>query len=186
MAFVQAKCDECGGILAVDDCQETSTCPFCDNQFNVKEAIKNYYYPTDGSDNNEENNESKDRDFIIVKGTLKSYLGTKKEIVVPAGVEYIGKAAFKDRSITSITMQNGVVGICNNAFKGCLDLETVIIPGSVTQIGGGAFDNCRSLKSVVIPDSVTEMYDAFSNCTALIDIKLSNNLSWIHGYTFYK
>ena len=71
MAYVQAKCKECGGILAVDDCQETSVCPFCEEEFDVKEAIKEYYFPHDEKHKTIDD-ETLDTDYIIVNGTLKS------------------------------------------------------------------------------------------------------------------
>lgn len=42
MPFVQAKCPECGGILAVDDNLKAAVCQFCNNAFIVQEAVNNY------------------------------------------------------------------------------------------------------------------------------------------------
>ena len=42
MPFVQAKCPECGGMLAVDDSKKAAVCQFCGEAFIVQEAINNY------------------------------------------------------------------------------------------------------------------------------------------------
>ena len=51
------------------------------------------------------------------------------------------------------------------------NVESYVIPSSVTSIGDWAFSNCDSLSEIVIPSSVTSIGDgAFSNC------KFPNNL----------
>ena len=42
MPFVQAKCPECGGVLAVDADKKAAVCQFCGEPFIVQEAINNY------------------------------------------------------------------------------------------------------------------------------------------------
>ena len=62
----------------------------------------------------------------------------------------------------------------NTLIVGC---KTTKILSSVEVIGRNAFANCSDLESIVIPDSVTKMgYWAFSGCSGLKQIKLSKNL----------
>lgn len=42
MPFVQAKCPNCGGMLAVDDSKKAAICQFCEDAFIVEEAVNNY------------------------------------------------------------------------------------------------------------------------------------------------
>lgn len=42
MAFVQAKCTNCGGILAVDNEKDAAICEFCGTPFVVEKAVNNY------------------------------------------------------------------------------------------------------------------------------------------------
>ena len=42
MPFVQAKCPECGGMLAVDDSKKAANCQFCGKAFIVQDAVNNY------------------------------------------------------------------------------------------------------------------------------------------------
>ena len=48
-----------------------------------------------------------------------------------------------------------VTSIGYNAFDGCYDLTSIIIPEGVTSIGFGAFSFCESLTSITIGGSVT-------------------------------
>lgn len=42
MAFVQGKCENCGGILAVDPSLKAAICPFCGTAYVVQDSINNY------------------------------------------------------------------------------------------------------------------------------------------------
>ena len=83
----------------------------------------------------------------------------------------IGNAAFRDCSLTSVTIPNSVTSIGNYAFADCSRLTSVTIPNSVTSIGNGVFMGCSSLTSVTIPNSVTSIgNDVFERCRGLENI----------------
>ena len=68
----------------------------------------------------------------------------------------------------SVAIPNSVTSIGDDAFSGCISLESVTIPNSVTSIGDDAFSGCSSLESVTIPNSVTSIGDdAFYDCNDL-------------------
>jgi len=50
MPMVQAKCENCGGILAVDSDLKAANCPFCGTAYIVQDSI-NYYNSTVNIDN---------------------------------------------------------------------------------------------------------------------------------------
>lgn len=62
-----------------------------------------------------------------------------------------------NKSITHITIPEGVTTIEKWAFSGCSSLKSIKIPNSVTTIGDGAFRGCSSLQSIDIPNSVTKI-----------------------------
>ena len=75
--------------------------------------------------------------------TLVAVPGGLKRVMIPAGVQCIGKEAFFE----------------------CEQLEAVTIPDSVTRIEEGAFWRCHRLKDVQIPSNVTSVGDrAFLEC----------------------
>jgi len=95
-------------------------------------------------------------------------------LTILEGVKTIGDHAFAESGLTSVTIPEGVETIGESAFFSC-NLTSLIIPESVTTIGGGAFWNCR-LTSIVIPEKVTTIgYYAFYGCTNLISINVSNS-----------
>ena len=64
-----------------------------------------------------------------------------------------------------------VTEIGDSAFELCRSLTSITIPEGVTSIGEGAFRECTSLTSITIPSSVTSIGDsAFSVCYALAEV----------------
>jgi len=79
-----------------------------------------------------------------------------------------------------------VTNIGKNAFEGCINPTSVIIPNSFTEIGKEAFQNCPGLVSVTIPSSVTSIGDnAFYYCSSLTNITIPNSVTSIGDYAFY-
>ena len=101
-------------------------------------------------------------------------------------VTTIGKAAFKDSSLKSITIPNSVTTIGDDAFENCDSLTSITIPNSVTTIGEYAFRSCDSLISITIPNSVTTIEEfAFGNCNSLKSITIPDSVTTIEGFVFY-
>ena len=81
-------------------------------------------------------------------------------------VTTIGNSAFRECSITSITIPDSVTSIGSSAFNRCSTLTSITIPDSVTSIGESAFYGCSSLTSITIGKGVKAIgYSAFSDCT---------------------
>ena len=75
-------------------------------------------------------------------------------------VEKIGNEAFQYRTnLTTITIEEGVVGIGDKAFYYCFNLITINIPNSIITIGNSAFQHCGSLSSITIPNGLTSIGD---------------------------
>lgn len=110
--------------------------------------------------------------------------GSLNSITIPNSVTTIGESAFRDcRTLPSVTIPNSVTTIGKAVFAGCLNLATVTIPNSVTTIGEWAFDRC-ALISVEIPNSVTAIgCGAFSGCD-LTSVTIPSSVSSIEDQTF--
>lgn len=76
----------------------------------------------------------------------------------PDGMVYAGKIAYKYKGVmppgTTISLEEGTLGIAASAFKDIGGLENIRIPNSVITIGESAFENCIDLVNIEIPNSV--------------------------------
>ena len=106
--------------------------------------------------------------------------------VTVIGGSKIGLSAFnKCTSLSSVTVEDGVVELCEYAFNNCTSLSSVSLPESVTTIGNYAFYGC-DLSSITIPPRVTSIGDkAFYYCRSLTSIEIPNSVLRIGDYAFY-
>ena len=108
------------------------------------------------------------------------------------------RAFYKCRSLTEVTIPDGVVSIEDYAFYLCSNVNSITIPSSVKSIGVESFSGCSlvqniqlptgvekigdqcfagtSIEEIAIPDSVIEMGgNIFNNCNSLKTITLPKN-----------
>ena len=71
------------------------------------------------------------------------------------------------KSFNEFQYFTGVKEIQNDAFSLCLNLESIILPKSVTAIGDRAFINCSNLTELGIPDGVRSIGSRALSSTAL-------------------
>ena len=131
MPFVQAKCPECGGMLAVDEEKRLAVCQFCGEPFVVQEAVNNYNtYNTTNNNYNTTHNygdgttvnvyEDTNIDFVIEAGVLKEYHGESVDVIIPDTVLEISSECFKGMNLSSIRFPKSLKHLDNvdeNLFK---------------------------------------------------------------------
>ena len=89
------------------------------------------------------------------------------EITIPEKVTHLGKTYT-------------VVGIGERAFAGCISLQSVKLPTSVTKINPQMFALCISLQSITIPKGVEYIgEEAFYDCWNLQTIFVPSSLEYI-------
>ena len=94
-------------------------------------------------------------------GAFNKFIGIKKFVVDKDNPNYCSLNGVLYSKDMSILLQ----APCN--------IESLLIPSSVTEISWWAFSDCTSLTSIEIPDSVTKIgYHAFSDCTSLTELHL--------------
>ena len=87
-------------------------------------------------------------EYYILDGraTITNYSGSEHVLDIPSSINgapvvEIGNFAFEDcKSLTSVTIPEGVISISNYAFSGCENLENISVPNSVLKISETAFD----------------------------------------------
>ncbi len=101
---------------------------------------------------------------------------TDTDIVIPTTYEglpvtCIGGSAFRgNKSLTSLTVQEGLIDINSNAFYGCTQLTQVTLSDTVEHIGEFTFCLC-ALTEIYIPASVTSIQrETFDYCNSITKI----------------
>ena len=112
--------------------------------------------------------------------------GSIKSVHIPATFGTVPANMFTgNKTITSVTIGDGITSIGSKAFVGCSALTDVEIPGSVTTIAGEAFADCSVLTSIVIPSSVTSLGAwAFRFCSSLESVEIQGEITTIDSYVF--
>ena len=165
---------ECGDKTYTGETTTRDDCSECGGE--VKYAVEGGYLTFD-----KKTGTITDCDSSVTKANIPH---TIKGVTVTS----IGEEAFYNcRSLTSVTIPDGVTSIGEDAFWNCTSLTSVTIPDSVTSIGDWAFSGCKSLTSVTIPDSVTSIGEyTFSQCTSLTSVTIPDSVTSIGGQAFYK
>lgn len=126
-------------------------------------------------------------DGIVYTSDMKALIAglpSKKDVVIPEGVEEIHENAFYRCNIESVIMPDSlkVIGTC--AFQECKMLNTVKFGSGLTRICERAFSACKNLKKVVLPDRLERMdSSAFSN-SGLESITLGSGLNSLSDCVF--
>lgn len=78
-----------------------------------------------------------------------------------------------------------VIGIGDNAFSSCNNLQSILLPDGILYIGKESFLNCSSLTQVDLSESICEIREsAFNGCKALEKIIIPNNVINVEDYLF--
>ena len=123
---------------------------------------------------------------------ITGYRGSASSVTVPntvngTPVTAIGSDAFRAcLTLNSVSLPGSVTVIGSGAFMGCTTLRTVSFGGGITSIGDYAFSGCSSLASVTFPGSLTSIgYAAFEGCNSLINAVIPNSVTAIGDNAFH-
>lgn len=107
--------------------------------------------------------------------------------VIPDGITSIGRYAFAESGLKTVSWPASVTEIKEGCFSRCNSMTDFTWPASVEEIPSNCFISSSALIRVVIPDGVTRIkQSAFSYCTALKDITVPSSVTSIENDAFYK
>ena len=127
--------------------------------------------------------------IVNYNGILLQYTGNSKNVVIPSGINIIGKEAFMNCNVESVHISTDVKIIQESAFENCSSLKSIVVDGnasSLADIEASAFKNCTSLESISFSKNIQKIGEyAFYNCYNLDNVVLdSDNLTVIEKYSF--
>jgi hypothetical protein len=120
---------------------------------------------------------------------ITGYRGSTKDLVIPPAINgipvaAIGRAAFRNLALSSVTIPESVTFIGDLAFADN-ELTELVLNEGLEVIGISAFSN-NKLTNIVIPDSVTAVrYGAF-NRNPVTAISISNRITAVMPRVFSK
>lgn len=129
-------------------------------------------------------------DFIGDTVIIEGYYGDDTDLVIPATIEgcpvtAIGEYAFSYCDMETVVIPDTVTAIEAFAFDSCKLLESVTLPKELQVLGEGAFASCKKLTAIVIPDGVTEIGEmCFDYCLSLETVVLPDSLTTIGEWAF--
>lgn len=99
---------------------------------------------------------------------------------------YIFNKPFGDipSTLKSVTILGGTV-LRDNAFAGCKNIETIILPDTIVEIGNSAFASCKALTAISIPNKVAIIPNyAFQGCGKIKNITIPASVEAISKKAF--
>lgn len=105
-------------------------------------------------------------DYTMNDGTLTRYKGTQENVILPPIVTSVASGCFDGTAVKSINVNEGVLEIQAEAFKGATLLNTVNLPSSLTSIGSNAFvDTAIETINIDAMTPPTVLADTFTGLT---------------------
>ncbi len=127
-----------------------------------------------------------------------------ESIVIPEGIKFIGRNAFSNTRIKTLTIPDSVVGgygektgnlptpekgnynvenyywPLTDICSGCTQLEKVVLGDGITHLGGYSFSLCSNLKEIDFGNNLQAIaMRAFYECTGLKSVKLPKSLVYL-------
>lgn len=107
------------------------------------------------------------------------------KLVLPEGIEKVGKYSFDSTNITEIQFPESITTLDSYAFSHCSNLKEIKIPDSVTSIGTYCFYQTNSHSSMYIGTGISTLPNfALSHCGTTKTISLPANIKQIASSNF--
>lgn len=126
------------------------------------------------------------KDTAMISNHAFDYHYGIESVTIPDNVIYLGKFAFRNCGMKSVTLGSGLKEISEGAFRDCYNLKNIVIPNGITSIGDSAFESCDDLVTLNIPSNVEVIGNsAFRECTMLANVTINKGVKIIGEYAFY-
>lgn len=109
-----------------------------------------------------------------------------EEVELHPDTKIIGGSLFEsEKSLTKVTLNEGLEVICASAFRSC-PFESIVIPSSVKRIDQYAFASCANMTTCTISGNSLETIgnEAFSGTVKLASINIPSSVKEVGSYAF--
>ena len=129
--------------------------------------------------------------YSVIEVDPSAFEGTAvTTLALPATVNKIGAKAFKDSSLASLSITgktdfNSIASIGAEAFSGCTDFTTIVLPAGMTSIPEAMFKG-TAITEVLIPENIESISaSAFEGCAKLTNLLIPSKVKEIGAKAFY-
>ncbi|MBE5733339.1 MAG: hypothetical protein E7353_10000 [Clostridiales bacterium] len=127
-------------------------------------------------------------DIILGEKAFANSTALKTVDLSATAISNIPDSTFaNDRNLETLLLPSTVTTLGSESLYDCSKLKTLDLPAGLKMIGDRSFENCLSLKEINM-ENATELNSigayAFSNCSALKAIVLPQNVQYIHEGAF--
>lgn len=109
-----------------------------------------------------------------------------EEVELHPDTKIVGGSLFEsEKSLTKVTLNEGLEVICASAFRSC-PFESIVIPSSVKRIDQYAFASCANMTTCTISGNSLETIgnEAFSGTIKLASINIPSSVKEVGSYAF--
>ncbi len=128
-------------------------------------------------------------DVELATPATPPYDGYRSDItscVIHPDTKIIAENAFEGCIyLESITVPGTIKVIPEYAFAGCIALERIVIEDGVEIMAGGAFEGCENLKEIILPNTLKDAEYLFHDLQSLKSINLPEGLTSISEFMFH-
>ena len=125
-------------------------------------------------------------DFVIEDGVLTGYRGESTNLSIPNDVTSIADGVFSGSDIQSVVIPASVTAIGKEAFRSTHNLAKVTFAkgSKLTSIGDSAFYGTQGLAAIDVPEGVTSMGKQVFAVSAVQRVSLPNSLTYLPESAF--
>lgn len=122
----------------------------------------------------------------IRKCFFRSKISSFDEFRYFTGVKKVSNMAFRNSSLESIVLPEGLASIGKGAFQECVSLTSVVLPEGLESVDDLAFSGCTALAEINLPSSVRMIgYQAFAGCTSLESLVIPRKINLLGDDAFF-
>ncbi len=170
----------CGGKKVESSVPESSQTETVTETEPVTE-IQTYEPLVDVRERNIIESEELDYELFDGKAIITKYNGNEANVVIPSEIEgypvnEIGFYCFEaNYNLESVILPESVTIIGEGAFMDCASLSQINIPAGLQEIQRGAFVGCAGLTEMTLPETVSRVYEeAFTGCQGMTSLTILN------------